>query len=283
LLVKFIAFLNNINGSILSELLLLLIKYRQLSDRYFIRLSFLGTNYHGWQTQENANSVQSVLCDALSVMLKERIIITGAGRTDAGVHAREFYAHFDSNYLDEKQRKELVFHLNGYLPFDISVQEIIPVLPGSHARFSAVSRTYQYIISLTKDPFSSGFAFHYSVPLDLQKMNEGASIIKSCRDFTSFAKLPAETKTNICLISEIFWEKNGNLLLFNITANRFLRNMVRAIVGTLLDLGRGKNDLNGLNEIIETKNRSSAGASVPACGLYLTSIQYPENIFYHVL
>jgi tRNA pseudouridine38-40 synthase len=281
--VKFIAFLNNITGGILSKLLLLLIKYGQLSNRYFIRLSFLGTNYHGWQAQENANSVQSVLCDALSVILKEKIDITGAGRTDAGVHAREFYAHFDANYLNEKQRKELVFHLNGYLPYDISVQEIIPVIPGSHARFNAVSRTYQYIIALTKDPFFYGLAFHYSVPLDVQKMNEGAAIIKSCKDFTSFAKLPAETKTNICQITDIFWENKGSLLLFNITANRFLRNMVRAIVGTLIDLGRGKNDLGGLNEIIETKNRSSAGASVPACGLYLTSVRYPDNIFCHVL
>jgi tRNA pseudouridine38-40 synthase len=260
----------------------LYIKSGQLLYRYFIRLSFLGTNYHGWQKQENANSVQSILCDALSVILRESITLTGAGRTDAGVHAREFYAHFDTNLLDEKQRIELVSHLNGYLPFDIVIHEIVPVTTGSHARFSAVSRTYQYIITRTKDPFLSGFAFYYSVSLDIQKMNEGAAIIKSCKDFTSFAKLPAETKTNLCNVTDIIWEKKGNLLLFNITANRFLRNMVRAIVGTLIDIGRGKNDLLELQEIIETKNRSAAGASVPACGLYLTSIRYPDEIFQNI-
>lgn len=258
-------------------------KSAKLTNRYFIKLSFLGTNYHGWQKQKNANSVQSVLCESLSVILKEKISITGAGRTDTGVHAREFFAHFNTNSLDEKQRMELVSHLNGYLPFDIAIQEIVPVSPGSHARFSAVSRTYQYIIAQTKDPFLSGFVFYYSVPLDIQKMNEGAAVIKSCKDFTSFAKLPSETKTNICQITDIWWEKKGSLLFFNITANRFLRNMVRAIVGTLIDLGRGKSDLNELKEIIEAKNRSAAGASVPACGLYLTSIRYAENIFNNIL
>jgi tRNA pseudouridine38-40 synthase len=246
-----------------------------LLNRYFIKLSFLGTNYHGWQKQENANSVQFVLSDALSVILKEKIDVTGAGRTDTGVHAREFYAHFDFNYLDEKQRMDLVYHLNGYLPYDIAIQEIVPVIPGSHARFSAVSRTYQYILAQTKDPFFSGFAFYYSFPLQIQKMNEGAALIKSYEDFTSFAKLPSETKTNICLITDIYWEKKGNTLLFSVTANRFLRNMVRAIVGTLIDLGRNKIQLSDLERIILSKNRSAAGYSVPACGLYLTSIVYP--------
>jgi tRNA pseudouridine38-40 synthase len=246
-----------------------------LLNRYFIKLSFLGTNYHGWQKQENANSVQFVLSDALSVILKEKIDVTGAGRTDTGVHAREFYAHFDFNYLDEKQRMDLVYHLNGYLPYDIAIQEIVPVITGSHARFSAVSRTYQYILAQTKDPFFSGFAFYYSFPLQIQKMNEGAALIKSYEDFTSFAKLPSETKTNICLITDIYWEKKGNTLLFSVTANRFLRNMVRAIVGTLIDLGRNKIQLSDLERIILSKNRSAAGYSVPACGLYLTSIVYP--------
>jgi tRNA pseudouridine38-40 synthase len=254
------------------------IKSGQLPDRYFIKLSFLGTNYHGWQKQKNANSVQFVLAEALSVMLKEKIEVTGAGRTDTGVHAREFYAHFDTHYLDEKQRKELVFRMNGYLPFDIAVQEIVPVVTGSHARFSAVSRTYQYILAQTKDPFFSGFAFYYTVPLDIQKMNEGATIIKSYKDFTSFAKLPAETKTNICLVTDMIWEKKGDILLFSITANRFLRNMVRAIVGTLIDIGRNRIQLSDLERIILSKNRSAAGYSVPACGLYLTSIMYPEGV-----
>jgi len=254
------------------------VKSAQLPNRYFIKLSFLGTNYHGWQKQENANSVQFVLAEALSVMLKEKTEVTGAGRTDAGVHAREFYAHFDTNYLNENQRMELVFHLNGYLPSDIAIQEIIPVKPDSHARFSAVSRTYQYILAQTKDPFLNGFAFYYSVPLDIRRMNEGAVILKLNDDFTSFAKLPSETRTNICLITNIFWERKGDLLVFTITANRFLRNMVRAIVGTLIDLGRNRIQLSELERIILLKNRSAAGYSVPACGLYLTSVVYPDDI-----
>jgi tRNA pseudouridine38-40 synthase len=239
----------------------------------------MGANYHGWQMQHNADSIQSLLGNALSVILKEKKTLTGAGRTDAGVHAREFYAHFDHEFLDRKQRKELIFHLNGYLPNDIAIQEIIPVEPHSHARFTAVSRTYQYLVSRTKDPFMVGFAYHYSVPLDVHLMNEGAGVIRSCRDFTSFAKLPAETKTNICLITDIGWKETENLLVFSITANRFLRNMVRAIVGTLIDVGRGRNDLEDLRKIINSRNRSAAGTSVPACGLYLTSITYPDEIF----
>lgn len=250
-----------------------------MSGRYFIKLSFLGTNYHGWQKQENANSVQFVLAEALSVMLKEKTEVTGAGRTDAGVHAREFYAHFDTHHLDEKQRRDLVFHLNGYLPYDIAIQEIVPVMNDSHARFSAVSRTYQYILARTKDPFYNGLAYYYSFPLDVEKMNEGAAIIKSYRDFTSFAKLPSETRTNICLITDIYWEKKGDLLVFTITANRFLRNMVRAIVGTLIDLGCNRIQLPDIERIILLKNRGAAGYSVPACGLYLTSVDYPNDIF----
>ncbi len=251
-----------------------------MANRYFIKFSFIGANYHGWQTQENANSVQTILNEAISIILKEKITTAGAGRTDAGVHAREFFAHFDTIHdLDEKQRKELILHLNGYLPGDIGIHEIFQVQPDAHARFSAVSRTYQYIIAQTKDPFLLGFAYYYSVPLDIQRMNEGATIIKSCSDFTSFAKLRSDTKTNICHITDIFWEKKKNQLLFTITADRFLRNMVRAIVGSLIDLGRGKNDLDNLKFIIESRNRSAAGMSVPACGLYLTSIIYPQKIF----
>jgi tRNA pseudouridine38-40 synthase len=260
------------------KLLHLRVKPAQLSNRYFIKLSFLGTNYHGWQKQENANSVQCVLADALSVVLKEKIEVTGAGRTDAGVHAKEFFAHFDTRCLDEKQRMDLVFHLNGYLPYDIAIREIIPVRSGAHSRFSAVSRTYQYILAQKKDPFYDGLAFYYSFPLDIEKMNEGAAILKLNNDFTSFAKVNSDSRTNICMITDIFWKINGDLLVFTITANRFLRNMVRAIVGTLIDLGRNRIQLSDLEEIILSKNRSAAGYSVPACGLYLTSVVYPEDI-----
>jgi len=278
--VKFIAFLNNYIGFLVVNDLLLFRKTGFVKNRYFIRLSFLGTSYHGWQIQKNAISVQSILDETLSVILKEKIASTGAGRTDSGVHAREFYAHFDTKQtLDEDKRKNLSTHMNGYLPDDIGIHGIFPVKPDSHARFSAVSRTYQYIISQAKDPFMIGFSYYYTVPLNIKKMNQGAVIIKACRDFSSFAKLPSETKTNICHITDISWKKRGDMLIFTITADRFLRNMVRAIVGTLIDLGRGRIDFHELNEIIESRNRSSAGASVPACGLYLTSILYPDNIF----
>ena len=251
-----------------------------MKHRYFIKLSFLGTNYHGWQTQKNANSVQSVLNESLSVILREKITCTGAGRTDAGVHAKVFYAHFDTiGVIEEGQKEDLIFHLNGFLPADIAIHDIFSVQPDSHSRFSAISRTYQYLMNQSKDPFMTGYSFFCSWPLNIEDMNEGAAIIQSYSDFTSFAKLPYETKTNICRITDIFWEKKEHILLFTVTADRFLRNMVRAIVGTLIDLGRGKTDLNDIKRIIESKNRSSAGASVPACGLYLTSIQYPDKIF----
>jgi tRNA pseudouridine38-40 synthase len=250
-----------------------------LKNRYFIRISFVGTHYHGWQIQKTGKSVQEVITESLSVVLRETVVVTGAGRTDTGVHAKEFYAHFDMNDLDKSQRNDLVYHLNGCLPFDISIRKIIPVVPDAHARFSAVSRTYRYIIVNARNPFYHGLAYYYSVPLDIEKMNRGCEIIRAHEDFTSFAKLPQETKTNICRISEIYWERKDDLLLFTITSNRFLRNMVRAITGTLIDLGRNRIGLNELEEIINQKDRRAAGYSVPACGLYLTSVRYPDEIF----
>ena len=275
-----IAFLNKFDSDFLMNRLNLSFKTCPLKNRYFIRLSFLGTNYHGWQAQKNSGSVQTVINESLSVILKERISCIGVGRTDAGVHAKVFYAHFDTGRaIREEQLRNLVFHLNGYLPPDIAVHDVYPVQPGSNARFSAVSRTYQYLVSQSKDPLLTGFAFLLTLPLDIHKMNQGADIIRSNSDFTSFAKSPYETKTNICHISEIFWERKGHILIFTVTADRFLRNMVRAIVGTLIDLGRGKTNLDDLRRIIESKNKSAAGTSVPAYGLYLTSVQYPDTIF----
>ena len=272
------------SGSILEKkvlfLLLLQKMNRSLNHRYFLRLSFNGESFHGWQSQHNAPSIQSALRDALTVILREPIEVAGAGRTDAGVHAREFFAHFDHPAeFSISEREELVYHLNGYLPDAISIQEILPVRGDAHARFSAHSRTYQYFITKKKDPFQHSFSWYYPGKLDVDLMNRGAKILMNNLDFTSFAKLPKETKTNICQVEYAEWEEKDHLLVFTITADRFLRNMVRAIVGTLVELGRGKIDLEDLDRIILSKDRRAAGYSVPANGLFLVSINYPEEIF----
>jgi len=225
-------------------------------------------------------SIQSTLRDAMIVILREPVEITGAGRTDAGVHASEFYAHFDlSNELSQNERKELVYHLNGYLPEAISINEVLPVKKNAHSRFSAISRTYHYIITRKKDPFRQPFSWYYPGKLDIGLMNQGAEVIKNNLDFSSFAKLPMETKTNICHVEYAEWEEKGDLLVFTITADRFLRNMVRAIVGTLIELGRGKISLEDLDRIILSRNRGAAGYSVPANGLFLFAVNYPGDIF----
>lgn len=255
-----------------------------MKNRYFLVLSFLGTRYHGWQSQKNAGSVQSQVSEALSVILKTRVTVTGAGRTDAGVHALEFYLHFDyAGILDGTAREKLISRLNGYLPSDIGVHGIFPVKPDAHARFSAISRTYQYILVRNKDPFWEERAYFLSVPLDVGQMNRAAGILPETRDFSSFAKSPTDAKTPFCKVTRAFWKEDQNLLIFTITADRFLRNMVRAIVGTLIDTGRGKIAPEDLPAIVEKKDRSAAGYSVPACGLYLVSIQYPPEIFSEAL
>lgn len=243
-------------------------------------MSFVGTRYHGWQRQHNAESVQSLLENALTVILKSETEVTGAGRTDTGVHALEYWAHFDlPRSLEPDKCKKLVFSLNGYLPKDIGIREVVPVRPDAHARFSALSRTYRYLVLREKDPFLEGRAYYYPHGLDLEKMNAGAGILLHVSDFSSFVKSPSDAKTHICRLSEAGWKEEGNLLVFTITADRFLRNMVRAITGTLIDLGRGKITRKDLAAIIRSRNRSAAGYSVPACGLYLAAIKYPEEIF----
>ncbi len=247
--------------------------------RHFIQLSFNGMNYHGWQTQKNAPSVQSVLEKALSVMFNDEVRLVGCGRTDAGVHARKFYAHFDCGPLSTEQRVRLIYQLNGYLPGDIAVQDISLVKSHAHARFDAISRTYLYQICRIKDPFLAGYAHYVFNSLDVDLMNEGAAMLMKFNDFTSFSKLHTQVKTNNCRIMEAHWKEEGHLLLFTITADRFLRNMVRAIVGTLLKLGQHTVTLDGLHGIIESHDRSKAGMSVPAHGLYLVDVSYPEDIF----
>jgi len=250
-----------------------------MTKRYFIKLAFDGTRYHGWQTQRNARTVQQVLTDACSMILREPVTLTGCGRTDAGVHAREFYAHFESEQLlDHNDCRKLVYQLNGFLGSDIAVYDVFPVKPRVHARFSATSRTYEYVISRYKDPFQVDFAYFYSGSLDVGLMNKGADFLLSVSDFTSFSKVNTDTKTNFCRVTNAKWEQHGMNLVFSIRADRFLRNMVRAIVGTLLGLGMGKISFDDFRQIVAGKNRSDAGESVPAVGLFLVTVEYPEKL-----
>ena len=248
--------------------------------RYFIRLAYNGTNYHGWQIQKNAPSVQAVVNNALSKIFRYEINVVGCGRTDTGVHAHDFYIHFDIPYIiDKKDKKTYLRKLNGFLPTDISMYELFQVKKDAHTRFDATARTYQYFISREKDPFNQDFSWFVYGDIDVDKLNEAAKTLSDYTDFTSFSKVNTDTKTNNCKIQFAHWEEKDKMLIFTITADRFLRNMVRAIVGTLLDVGRGKNDLAGLKKIIESKNRSNAGYSVPAKGLFLTKVEYPEVLF----
>lgn len=246
-------------------------------SRYLIQLSYNGTRYHGWQIQPNAPTIQEKVNDCLSRVLRESINVVGCGRTDTGVHAKMFYAHFDVNIrIDKVSYPDLIRKLNSILPPDIAIQDIFKINPDTHARFDAVSRTYQYRILREKDPFLFDTAypyFHGNLELDL--MNKGADILKNYTDFTSFSKLHTDTKTNDCNIIKAFWEYRRPMFVFTITADRFLRNMVRAIVGTLIELGMGKIGVEELMRIIENKDRSEAGFSVPAKGLFLMDVSYP--------
>ena len=248
-----------------------------MPQRYFLQCSYKGTGYHGWQIQPNAVSVQEVMEKALSTLLREEITVTGAGRTDTGVHASFFILHFDV----EKSipvNYDLAYKLNRFLPDDIAVQKCWPVNEEAHARFSALSRTYHYFINTRKDPFSAETAYRYLHQLDVEKMNEAARALFDYEDFTSFSRLHTDVKTNNCKIIEAYWKEEDKCLVFVISADRFLRNMVRAIVGTLLEVGKGKLSVEEFRQIIERQDRGAAGASAPAQGLFLVDIEYPESI-----
>ncbi|CAA7390533.1 tRNA pseudouridine(38-40) synthase TruA [Chryseobacterium fistulae] len=240
--------------------------------RYFIEFSYNGKNYFGYQIQPNAISVQEELEKGLSTILREEIKTIGAGRTDTGVHAKKIFAHFDAEKeLDE----DLSRKLNSFLPPDISVKRIFRVQHDFHARFDATYRTYEYYISLEKNPFTQELAWqHWRKPLDIHKMNEACKILFEYEDFTSFAKLHTDNKTNICKMYKAEWIQNGSELIFTVSANRFLRNMVRAIVGTMVEIGAGKIEPEDLRKVIENKNRNAAGTSAPAHGLYLVDVGY---------
>ena len=244
--------------------------------RFFIYLSYDGAQYHGWQIQPNGISVQEVLNKALSTLLREPIEVTGAGRTDAGVNASMMVAHFDTT---QHADSNLAYRLNKLLPQDIAIHKILPVHPEAHARFSATSRTYHYYIVTEKTPFEP-YAYRYPLPLDFDRMNEAAQTLFDYTDFTSFSKLHTDVKTNNCRIMQARWTQVSPIKWqFTITADRFLRNMVRAIVGTLLDVGRGALTIDQFRAIIEKKDRCSAGTSVPGNALFLADVTYPENLF----
>ncbi len=245
--------------------------------RYFIYLSYNGRNYCGWQIQPNGISVQQKLEKSLSILLQESISIVGAGRTDSGVHAACMIAHFDS---EKNIGLSLCKKLNGILPNDIAISKIVEVTPDAHARFDAISRTYKYYVTTKKDPFRENFAYRIPFSLDFELMNKAAETLFDYEDFTSFSKLHTDVKTNNCKIIYAQWtQESDSLWVFTIQANRFLRNMVRAIVGTLLEAGRGKITIEDFRKIIEQKNRNIAGTSVPAHALFLVDVEYPQNIF----
>ena len=245
--------------------------------RFFITLSYDGTRYHGWQIQPNGDSIQQRLQEALSTLLRQPIEVVGAGRTDTGVHARMMVAHFDFSPLGELEG--VSYKLNRLLPPDIAVQEVRQVADDMHARFSATSRTYHYFIHTHKDPFLYAYSWQVPFKLDFEKMNEAAQVLLEYKDFTSFSKVNTDTKTNLCDIKEAHWDEvEPGKWRFTITANRFLRNMVRAIVGTLVEVGRGRISIEEVRQIIEAKDRCSAGESVPGKGLFLVDIKYGPPI-----
>ncbi|MGJ8743705.1 tRNA pseudouridine(38-40) synthase TruA [Polaribacter sp.] len=240
--------------------------------RYFIELSYNGKNYHGWQIQPDVISVQEKLNHAISTILQKKIEVVGAGRTDTGVHASQMFAHFDA---DKELKGDMVFKLNSILPNDITVYKVFVVDDEKHVRFDATSRSYEYRIWLGRNPFLLDFSWQiHSKDIDISLMNEAAKLLLIYENFQTFSKVKTEVYTFNCNVTQAFWQQEGNLLTFHISANRFLRNMVRAIVGTLIDVGLGKITVAKFQEIIESKNRNNAGLSVPAKGLFLTKIVY---------
>lgn len=249
--------------------------------RFFIKLAYKGTKYFGWQLQPNNVTVQGIVENALSVFFKQEIKVIGAGRTDTGVHAREYYAHFDlvdDIIINRFNESKIVYALNGILPEDIRIYSIFKVHFEAHARFHALYRTYCYYINTKPDPFVNEYAWYYPVFLDVDAMNKASELLVETDDFASFSKKGGDNVTTFCNVTLAKWEIIDNMLIFKITSDRFLRNMVRAIVGTLIDVGRNKISNDEFINIIKSKNRSNAGFSVPAKGLFLEKITY-DDIF----
>ncbi len=243
--------------------------------RYFLEIAYNGTAYHGWQAQENAISVQQKLNEALAILIRDDLETVGAGRTDTGVHAKQLYVHFSSTAKLLEQPEKFIHSLNALLPFDIAAKRLIAVSPDAHARFDAIQRSYEYHVHFQKDPFLHLFSWQLRDKPDVEKMNIAARDLLGKQDFSCFSKSNTQVFTNICDIQRAEWKWEGEKLVFHITADRFLRNMVRAIVGTLIEIGLGKKNIEHIKEVIKSMDRSKAGTSVPACGLYLTEVIYP--------
>jgi len=243
--------------------------------RYFIQIAYDGSQYHGWQIQPNAVTVQELLDKAMSTFYRQPIETLGCGRTDAGVHATEFYAHFDVENLEESKVLQAVAGINAMLPYQIAAKRIIPVHEEAHARFDATARAYKYHLHFEKDPFKLNRSWLVKDKLDLNLMNQAATLLLDYTDFSCFSKSNTQTFTNNCKIVKAVFEETDGGLVFTIEADRFLRNMVRAIMGTLVRVGKYEINLEKFKAVIESKNRSKAGQSVPACGLYLVKVEYP--------
>lgn len=244
--------------------------------RYFLELTYFGKAYHGWQNQPNAVTVQEKIEKALGIVFQQKTPIVGAGRTDAGVHAQQIFAHFNS---EENLKKDtFLFKMNSLLPEDIAINDVFEVRSDAHARFDAQSRSYEYHVIQSKNPFLEDRSYYLKNELDLDKMNDAASILKDYTNFKCFSKSKTDVKTYNCKITEAIWKRENDLLVFHISADRFLRNMVRAIVGTLLEIGLNKQPVANMHQIINSKDRSRAGTSVPAKALYLTRVVYPETV-----
>lgn len=246
-----------------------------IPHRYFLEVGYKGTQYSGFQKQDNANSIQAEIEKAFAVFQREPVELTGSSRTDTGVHALQNYFHFDYSGSIHPQ---FVYKINALLPADIVVKNIFAVAPNAHCRFNAVSREYKYVVYRRKDPFLKDRAYYYPYTLDLEKLREAAALIAAYNDFTSFAKRNTQVKTFLCAIEKSEWAIEGDCLVYHVKANRFLRGMVRGLTGTMLLAGRGKMTTKELRLVIEAKDNSKADFSVPGCGLFLVKVNYPEGV-----
>jgi len=245
--------------------------------RYFFEISYNGAGYAGWQSQPNATGIQAVVEECLSLLLRQKTEITASGRTDAGVHCEQQFFHAD--IAEAIERTDLIHKMNSFLPHDIAILDIRSVKPDAHARYDATERSYVYRITRRKDPFTVGHAWYFFKPLNVSLMNEAAALLPGIQDFQCFSKVKTDVNNFICDIKRASWQETGDRLEFHITANRFLRGMVRAIVGTLIDVGQGKTSIEKFREILSTRDRREAGANVPPEGLFLKQVTYPADIF----
>jgi tRNA pseudouridine38-40 synthase len=245
--------------------------------RYFFEITYDGAKYNGWQNQANALGVQQVVEETLSKLLRDKISIVGSGRTDSGVHCIQQFFHADIQI--EIKRQDFLQRLNSFLPKDIAIRDVLPVKPDAHARYDARERAYEYHMTTQKNPLLVGRAFYFFKECDISMMNEAAALLVGEHDFTSFSKVKTDVNHFVCTIKKAHWTKNGDMIIFSISANRFLRGMVRAIVGTLLEVGTQKISIKEFQSIIKSKDRKKAGMNVPPEGLYLTQVKYPKNIF----